>query len=425
MLESMIMGEIDVMEFLTDKEQRRYFYHLMTILLLAFAAAVAIWAGSGRRMKDAALNHDKRIVSSLKGQGVDETVIAKAFAEKEATQEGVELLGRMGLSEETEFWFMTDIFDVQRRTGIQLAGLFLFLWTGLFLLAALFFSARERVYEKAIKLVERFTEGNFGEHLPRMEEGGLYRLLGKVDGLANALSAKNEEAVKAKNFLKETISDISHQLKTPLAALAMYNEIIESEVTSDVEDKKAVFTFTKKTSASLKRMEELIQALLKVIRLDAGAVIFEKQSWMLKDVVLRAVSELRVRAEDEGKEMILEGDDGVAVDCDLHWTGEAIGNLVKNALDYTDCGGKILISWEQFPGMTRVSVKDNGKGIGDEDIYYIFKRFYRVSGRNGEGSGIGLGLPLAKSIAEGQGGTLSVQSVLGEGTTFTVMLPGL
>lgn len=408
------------MRFLADKEQKRYFYYMAAILLTASVFAVAIWAANGRRMKAVFLNHDKCVASSLIGQGVDESVITRAFAEREITKEGTALLTRMGIKEETGLLFLPDIWGVQKGTGLWLAGLFLCLWAGLLFLTASFFESRERVYEKAIRLVDRFMDGDFKEHLPRMEEGGLCRFLGKVDGLANALSAGNEEAVKAKDFLKDTISDISHQLKTPLSALIMYNEIIESEAGADTE---AVLAFTKKSSASLARMEELIQTLLKVTRLDAGAVLFEKQKWLLRDVVLRAVSELQVRAAEEGKVILLAGSDELSVDCDLQWTGEAIGNLVKNALDYTDRGGQVFVSWEQFAERVRISVKDNGKGIAEKDIYHIFKRFYRASKENGVRQGIGLGLPLAKSIAEGQGGTLSVQSSLGEGTTFTLMLP--
>lgn len=408
------------MRFLADKEQKRYFYYMAAILLMASVFAVAIWAANGRRMKAVFLNHDKCVASSLIGQGVDESVITRAFAEREITKEGTALLTRMGIKEETGLLFLPDIWGVQKGTGLWLAGLFLCLWAGLLFLTASFFESRERVYEKAIRLVDRFMDGDFKEHLPRMEEGGLCRFLGKVDGLANALSAGNEEAVKAKDFLKDTISDISHQLKTPLSALIMYNEIIESEAGADTE---AVLAFTKKSSASLARMEELIQTLLKVTRLDAGAVLFEKQKWLLRDVVLRAVSELQVWAAEEGKVILLAGSDELSVDCDLQWTGEAIGNLVKNALEYTDRGGQVSVSWEQFPERVRISVKDNGKGIAEKDIYHIFKRFYRASKENGVRQGIGLGLPLAKSIAEGQGGTLSVQSSLGEGTTFTLMLP--
>ena len=408
-------------DFFKDKEQRRYCHFLVLILAVASVLAMMIWMGNGQRAKEVSLYRDRCVISSLIGQGVNESVIAKAFAEEKITEEGEDLLNRMGIGEETEAFFMPGIWGMQRGMGLQLAGLFFFLWISLLCLAGSFFSARERLCEQVIGIIERFMNGDFTKHLPRMEEGSLYRLFGKIDGLANALSSGNEEAVKAKNFLKDTISDISHQLKTPLSALVMYNEIIESEIESDMENKETLLAFTEKTSAALTRIEDLIQALLKVTRLDAGAVVFEKQDCFLADVAARAVEELWVRAKEEGKEILFQGAEQDLVNCDLQWTSEAIGNLVKNALDHTDSGGKVLISWEKFSEMTRVSVADDGKGIEEEDLYHIFKRFYRSDREKKNGQGVGLGLPLAKSIVEGQGGTLSVQSRVGEGTVFTMM----
>ena len=103
--------------------------------------------------------------------------------------------------------------------------------------------------------------------------------------------------------------------------------------------------------------------------------------------------------------------------CDPEWTKEAIGNLVKNALDHTKAGGIICISWEQTPGIFRLSVADNGCGIAEEDIHHIFKQFYRSS-TSSDRQGAGLGLSLAKTILEGQGGNLSVESSPGEGSIF-------
>ena len=105
--------------------------------------------------------------------------------------------------------------------------------------------------------------------------------------------------------------------------------------------------------------------------------------------------------------------------CDRVWTSEAIGNIVKNALDHTQSGDTIRIFWECSPLMTRIMISDNGEGIAPEDIPHIFKRFYRNQSAS-KTPGIGLGLPLAKSIIEGQGGVLSVKSTLGEGTSFTL-----
>lgn len=107
--------------------------------------------------------------------------------------------------------------------------------------------------------------------------------------------------------------------------------------------------------------------------------------------------------------------------CDMEWTSEALGNIVKNALDHTEAGGMIRVIWEHSPYMTRITVTDYGSGILPEDLPHIFKRFYR-SKNSGDSQGLGLGLPLAKSIIEGQGGTVLVQSSPKEGTAFTVCL---
>ena len=105
--------------------------------------------------------------------------------------------------------------------------------------------------------------------------------------------------------------------------------------------------------------------------------------------------------------------------CDMEWTGEAIGNIVKNALDHTQVGGIVRITWNRTPAMFQIFISDNGSGIAPEDIHHIFKRFYR-SKHSIDTQGIGLGLPLAKSIIEGQGGVISVQSESGKGTLFTL-----
>lgn len=250
-----------------------------------------------------------------------------------------------------------------------------------------------------------------------MDEGTIYQLFAFIDQLATMLQAKNEAENKAKEFLKSTISDIFHQLKTPLAALTMYQEIIENEP----DHPNTVKEFSGKIGISLKRMEQLILSMLKITRLDVGTIVFEKEEYQISELVFRATSELTTRANKEKKEILLEGSSDEKLICDMEWTSEAISNIVKNALDHTDIGGKIHITWKNSPYMTRIMISDNGSGILPEDIHHIFKRFYR-SKNSLDRQGIGLGLPLAKSIIEGQGGTILVQSTLEEGTTFTISL---
>ena len=207
-------------------------------------------------------------------------------------------------------------------------------------------------------------------------------------------------------------------MKTPLAALHMYTEIIMQEP----NHAETVERFSGKIMQSLERIEALVQALLKVSRIDAGSIAFHKKWQTAAGLVESAAADLSVRAHREEKRIVMEGDASQMIFCDKEWTREAVANLIKNALDHTDAGGTVTVSWECSPAMFRLSVADDGCGISEEDISHVFKRFYR-SKRDGGRQGLGLGLPLAKSIVEGQGGILSVSSTPGEGAVFILMLP--
>ena len=403
------------MSFWRDRQFRHFYVFLMGVLAALTVFAAVIWMMYGRLSKEMYLSHNRSVVSSLLEAGVERNVIARAFAADASSPEGEALVEMMGLGENAKAAFLPGIAGMQSKMAVCMTGFVMSLWLVQMAGAGFFFSDREKVYAEAEKTVRKFAEGDFSENISYLEEGRLHQLFGSVDHLAKALAAQSEMTGRAKAFLKDTISDISHQLKTPLAALEMYCEIISAEP----ENTEIVIKFTKKASEALIRMERLILALLKIARLDAGAVIFEKKDYSVGDVVKRGIEELAVRAQCEGKEILLSGQDSVSVNCDLQWTGEALGNLVKNALDYTREGAKIEISWEELADAVRVSVIDDGEGIGEEMFYHMFKRFYRV----GKGNGIGLGLPLAKSVMEGQGGMLSAHNIPGGGAAFVMTFP--
>ena len=127
------------------------------------------------------------------------------------------------------------------------------------------------------------------------------------------------------------------------------------------------------------------------------------------------------RAGQEGKKIVLSGDTSISFSCDRNWMTEAISNIVKNALDHTGNGDSVRIEWGESASAVRIVIKDNGSGINPEDLHHIFKRFYR-SRYSKDTQGIGLGLPLAKSVVEAHNGTIEVDSMLGEGTTFVIFL---
>ena len=403
------------MNFLHDKHTRWYCIFIIALVLLLFLMGITVLDTQTATTKEMFLMHNNAIATSLLEEGISKEVIATALMNTETDSTGSRLLAEIGFSDSTDIENLPYVAAVKNTMLTSLFGM-LFLWTLLlFLGIMLFLYHREKLYTKSENIIKDYIDGNYTVHLPQSNEGTIYQLLSSVDQLATMLQAKNDTEQKTKEFLKNTISDISHQLKTPLSALMMYQEIIENEP----DNPETVKEFSFKIGTALKRIEQLIQSMLKITRMDAGSIYFEKSNYSISNILNHAINELTTRADNEKKEIVIDGDLEQMLYCDIEWTGEAVGNIVKNALDHTDAGGKITISWERTPAMIRIFITDNGHGIAGEDIHHIFKRFYR-SKNTSNSQGIGLGLPLAKAIVEGQGGILSVQSERLQGTTFTL-----
>ncbi|MGO5053892.1 sensor histidine kinase [Lachnospiraceae bacterium LCP25S3_G4] len=274
---------------------------------------------------------------------------------------------------------------------------------------------QNRIMQKATVQITEYISGNQDARIECNEEGELYKMFHKVNSLAAILNAHAENEWKAKESLKHTISDISHQLKTPLAALNIYNGIMQE----GMDDFAIIEKFIKLSEQELHRIETLVQNLLKMAKLDAGTIILDKKMEDLSNVMNAVEKHFLYRAEQEGKEMCLKGNPDIMLFCDPHWLVEAIDNIVKNAMDHTMQGERIMIEWKQFASVIQIMIKDNGKGIHPEDLPFIFKRFYR-SRYSKDTQGIGLGLSLAKSIIESHNGSIEVDSKLGLETTFII-----
>lgn len=402
-------------KFFRDKQIKGYFLFQFIFVVILFVFAIYFCQKQVSAVSLMYLEHNIDITSSLLEQEVPEEVIVTAIASTTKNANGTELLNSIGINKETSSSLIPFLSEFQIHSYyLLLSGIIVFtviLLTGTFF----FLKKRSRLYVEAYNIINCLADGDYSRHLPQHSEGEIYQLFTPVENLATMLQSKNQTEQKTKEFLKQTISDISHQLKTPLAALTMYQEIIENEP----GNKETVEEFSQKIGIALKRMEQLIQSMLKITRLDTGNVVFEKKGCLVKDVIENAVNDLTTRAKNEDKKIVMDGNPDLSFLCDMNWTSEAIGNFIKNALDHTEAGGIISITWEETPNMLRIYITDNGIGIAPEDIHHIFKRFYR-SKYSLDRQGIGLGLPLAKSIIEGQNGLISVQSILHHGTTFTL-----
>lgn len=280
-----------------------------------------------------------------------------------------------------------------------------------------YFHKEEQILETAVSRIEACLEGDRSSRIDCDSEGEIYKLFHTVNTLAAVLNAHIESEANAREFLKDSISDISHQLKTPLAALGIYMELMQAEAGSLPETGELLSL----SEQELDRMETLVQNLLKITRLDAGTIVIEKNTENISDMMNDIAGQFAYRARQEQKRIELSGDEDMTLECDRSWLTEAVRNLVKNALDHTKAGDCIRIAWKRLPDFVQIAVQDSGSGIHAEDIYHIFKRFYR-SRFSQDTQGLGLGLPLTKAIVELHGGTVTVDSTLGRGSIFTIHL---
>ena len=335
------------MNFLQESVLRLYFAFLLLFLALLTGFGILYGTNCIQAEKNLLLAHDRAFVSSLLEEDIPPETILRALKQAKETERGAALLRQSGWTERTSALFLPQVRQAAAVSmGTAVGGVLLL---ALFLMGgSLFFLTRlDRLYRRAGEAVERFSGGDFTRRLPRGRTGSFSHLLAAVDELAVALQSKSEAERKAKEFLKDALSDISHQLKTPLAALAMYNEIILEEP----ENRTTVQEFSQKAAQALSRREGLIGTLLKVMRLDAGSVPFERGIYTMQELVLRSTEELTTRAQREGKHICFDGPPEERIFCDLAWTSEAVGNLVKNALDHTEMGGEVCLSW-QYLGST-------------------------------------------------------------------------
>lgn len=283
-----------------------------------------------------------------------------------------------------------------------------------------YISKQQKLMEDAISSIQQFLAGDGSIRISCEDEGSLYKLFHEVNTLATSLRSQADQEEKRKEFLKSTISDISHQLKTPLAALTIYNSLLQEE---DAEH-ETVIEFALKSEKEIERIEILVQNLLKITRLDAGFIVMERHEESIEALMQEIGQRFETRTEMEQKTMTLSGTTKSVLYCDRIWMLEAVSNVVKNALDHTEAGNHIEIRWNVLPTIVQIMVKDDGCGIHPEDIHHIFKRFYR-SRFSKDTRGIGLGLPLSKAIVEAHEGTITVDSDYGAGSVFVMSFPNL
>lgn len=398
------------------KETKKLLLAITIICLVSFLLAVGISFLLTKNFQHELLLHDYG-VSGYQLNHEDELQISAftSLPNENDIERGREALASIGYDETASMRFLPAVQTYRNQTVLSIFVLLVFLFGAIYLSLFLYLQRQHKAFSNAENTIRQFLDGNTTSRIECSQAGVWYSLFHAINEMATILSAHAENQRQTKEFLQDIISDVSHQIKTPLSALKMYHEIIESHK----DDAATVSSFTEKSQREIKRMEDVIYTLLKLARLDAGIIQMEKSEENVSILMQDVLERFETWAEREHKTITLSGKENVILLCDALWVSEAIGNIIKNALEHTENGGHIGVKWSQSPLMTQIEISDDGKGIHPEDLYNIFKRFYR-SRLSSDVHGIGLGLPLAKSIVEAHGGTISVTSTPGTGTTFTL-----
>ena len=267
---------------------------------------------------------------------------------------------------------------------------------------------------KIIKLIEDINHKNYELKLDDLSEDKLSILKQEIYKTTVMLREQADNSLKDKISLKESLQDISHQLKTPLTSITIMldNMIDNPDMDNIVRDK-----FIRQIKREVLNITFLVQSILTLSKFESNTITFIKEDNNIKDIIDKAISNVANLCDLKDIKIIFKGKNS-RIYCDFRWQVEAITNILKNAIEYSDNGSKIIIEGLINNLYYEIKIKDYGKGMDKEDVDNIFKRFYK--GKMSSGDSVGIGLSLSKKIIEKDNGMISVDSTNGEGNTFMI-----
>lgn len=401
-----------------NPEARRITFKFIIILIIGVVTIVASSFTIAKKISDTLINQNAIILANVL-EGKEESQIVKNFYQNKSTEEvekAKEILSSYGYDENTS------LSGDEIVLGILKTMLIIFTPTIILFLSILYL-----VFLRELKLIYKDIEGivsntgamSKGEYKKiegDCKEGEMAILISSLNYMGDRVNNSIELLQSDKEHLKDFLSDISHQLKTPLASLIMFNDLLRENDNMPYEDR---VKFLDKSEEQLGKMEWLIMNLLKVGRIEANAIKFESEMQPLRETIELSLSSLKEEAKKKNQELIVEGQLDTEIFHDKEWLAEALTNIIKNSIEHTDECGKIAIEVSRGPIITKIYIKDNGIGMSKELQGKVFKRFYK--GENSKNpKRIGIGLSLAKSIIEEMQGEIKLISEEGKGSTFIV-----
>lgn len=247
------------------------------------------------------------------------------------------------------------------------------------------------------------------------DESQLSKIESKMVRFLGQAQLRREQIESEQEKIRSLISDISHQTKTPIANVLLYAQLLyEHDLT---EDEKVL---AEQIAAGAEKLDFLIRSLIKTSRLESGIIKVTPQKADIREMVLSAMDECAPKAREKGIALAADLTENVYAMFDPEWCGEALYNIIDNAVKYTETGGRVDLSVRAYEMFVRIDIRDNGRGINENDLPRVFNRFWRA---DSESEGVGIGLYLSREIISACGGYIKVNSTRGEGSVFSVFLP--
>lgn len=296
-----------------------------------------------------------------------------------------------------------------------MAGIFVILLFVILFIAVMEWYQKRRMYQLIDQMLEQVLNREKIE-ISDIQEGEISALASKVIRVQEKLEYEVNQAQKEKEQVKCLISNMSHQLKTPLSNVVMYRDLLELE--PEAEQRA---NFLERMKIQLEKLDWILQSLFKMVKLEQGVIQFETEQSSLKETLLSALNSTYDKAEKKEICIITKPFKDCLLMHNRKWTAEVFSNILENAIKYSEKGSKIEIQVNSLELFTEIRFQDNGMGIKKEELTKIFQRFYRSKeAENKEGSGIGL--YLSRMILEKEKGYMTVTSDYGKGSCFSVFL---
>lgn len=275
---------------------------------------------------------------------------------------------------------------------------------------------KERKIEELIQYLMKVQDHMELPAFTSMNEGNLGILQSEIYKLVVQLQEQYSGEQKQKKYMVDMLSDISHQMKTPMTAISLMTDLLS---VPELSDEKRL-DYVEKINQQTSRITWLVRNLLTLSQLEADMLELKKEDVCLKEILDKIENTFEIMAEIKGVELSVECSKEIHIECDRQWTREAISNIVKNCIEHTPEEGRVSIAVQQNNIATEIVIEDTGEGISKEHLPHIFKRFYKAPGASN--SSVGIGLSMAKQIIMRQNGTITVESEVGVGSKFIIKL---